>query len=624
METRWHESLRFGRIRRTRLGDRELASGIWVQGCDLISFAGRVNFMRTLLSFSCLALALLVLTACKPKPETVPDLIIHNAKVLTVDKDFRVAEAVAILGDKILDVGSNDRILALAGEGTTRYDAEGKMVLPGLMDSHVHAVSSAMFEFDHEVPEMQTIADVLAYVKSRAAAVGPEKWVNVSQVFITRLKDQRYPTRAELDAAAPDNPVAFRTGPDASLNTMALKLSGIDRDFTVTDGSPCRVEKDAKGDPTGILRQCGRFIKSVSTARVPTEADRRERVKQLFADYNSVGITSVGDGDTDDDELELFRQMRKDNDLTVRVHSYLHVDAQEPIEKIEERLRGAAKDPLHNYDNMLWLRGAKVYLDGGMLTGSAYMLEPWGVSKIYSITDPKYQGMRYIEPDKLAQIMRAALENKLQLTAHSVGDGAVTTYVDAAVKLAQDGVDIAAGRPMLSHSNFMTEDAIIKMAQYGVVANMQPNWLQLDGATLMKQFGEARTAWFQPYRTLFDRNVMVGGGSDHMQKIGSFRSINQYNPFLGMWTAIARTPRWMDKPFHPEQDLTREEAIRLYTINNAYIMLEEDKKGSLENGKLADLIVVDRDLLTCPLEDLPQTKVLRTYLGGKLIYEAKN
>lgn len=597
---------------------------IWVWHRHLISFAGRVIFMRKFLSISCLVLALLVLTACKPKSETVPDLIIHNAKVLTVDKDFRVAEAVAILGDKILDVGSNDRILALAGEGTTRYDAGGKMVLPGLMDSHLHAVSSAMFEFDHEVPEMQTIADVLAYVKSRAATLGPGKWVNVSQVFITRLKDQRYPTRKELDEAAPENPVAFRTGPDASLNTMALKLSGIDRDFTVTDGSPCRVEKDAQGNPTGILRQCGRFIKSVSTDRVPTDADRRDRVKKLFADYNSVGITSVGDGDTEDDELELFRQMRKDNDLTVRIFSYLHVNAQDPIEKIGERLRTAAKDPLHNYDNMLWLRGAKVFLDGGMLTGSAYMLEPWGVSKIYSITDPKYRGMLYIEPDKLAQIMRLALENNFQLTAHSVGDGAVTTFVDTAVKLAKDGVDVAAGRPVITHSNFMTEDAIIKMAQYGVVANMQPNWLQLDGATLMKQFGEARTAWFQPYRTLFDRNVMVGGGSDHMQKIGSFRSINQYNPFLGMWTTIVRTPRWMDKPFHPEQDLTREEAIRFYTINNAYIMLEEDKKGSLENGKLADLIVVDRDLLTCPLEDIPQTKVLRTYLGGKLVYEAKD
>ena len=162
--------------------------------------------MRRLLTFSCLVMALIVLTACKPKTEVVPDLIIHNAKVLTVDKDFRVAEAVAIRGEQILDVGSNDRILALAGEGTKRYDAGGKMVLPGLMDSHLHAVSSAMFEFDHEVPEMQTIADVLDYVKSRAATLGPGKWVNVSQVFITRLKDSVIPPRRNSTKRRPRIP----------------------------------------------------------------------------------------------------------------------------------------------------------------------------------------------------------------------------------------------------------------------------------------------------------------------------------------------------------------------------------------------------------------------------------
>ncbi|MCZ2156053.1 MAG: amidohydrolase [Bryobacterales bacterium] len=567
---------------------------------------------------------MLISTACAPKPSTAPDLIIHNAKVLTVDKDFRVAEAVAIKGDKILDVGTNDHILALAGDGTTRYDAGGKMVLPGLMDSHLHAVDSALFEFDHEVPEMLTIEDVLDYVKARAEKLGPGKWINVSQVFITRLKVPRYPTRAELDKVAPENPVAFRTGPDASLNTLALKESGIDRNFKVTDGSPCRIEKDANGDPTGILRQCGSVIKSVNSNRKPTDEEKREWVKKLLADYNSVGITSIGDGDTSDSELELFRQLKESNELTVRVLSYIHINSQDPIEKIGERMRAAANNPLHKYDNMLWLRGAKVFLDGGMLTGSAYMLKPWGVSKIYSITDPEYRGMRYIEPDKLTEMMRLALENQLQFTAHSQGDAAVTTFVDAAEKLAQSGVDTVAGRPMITHGSFMTSEAIDRMAKYGVVVNMQPNWLQLDGAILMKQFGEERTKYFIPFRTLFDRHVMVGGGSDHMQKIGSFRSINQYNPFLGMWTTIVRKPRWMDKPFHPEQDLTREEAIRLYTSNNAYLLFDEANKGSLENGKLADLIVVDRDLLTCPEDDIPQTKVLRTYLGGKLVYEAKD
>jgi predicted amidohydrolase YtcJ len=562
----------------------------------------------------------LFLSACSVNRQPAVDLVFLNGKVVTVDNSSRIAEAVAVSGDRIVAVGTNEEISALAGSSTKKVDLEGKMMLPGLIDSHVHALGSAMFEFDHEVPDMETIDDVLKYVASRAETLGPDKWIRVSQVFITRLKDQRYPTKAELDKVAPKNPVVFRTGPDASLNSLALKLSNIDRNFVAPEGSPCRVEKDANGEPTGILRQCAGSIKAVSTDRKATDADKIERLRMLFRDYNSVGITGIGEGSTAPEEFELLRQMRQNNDLSVRVFAYYSISGLDPIEDIEKALLEASKDPLHKRDDMLWLRGIKVFLDGGMLTGSAYMQEPWGVSKIYSITDPNYRGMRYIEPDKLKRIMRTALQNELQLTAHAVGDGAIQTYVDVAMELAKEGMDIKAMRPSLSHSNFMTESAIDSMAKYGIVANMQPNWLQLDGATLMKHFGQERTKWFQPYRTLIDKGAIVGGGSDHMQKIGSFRSINQYNPFLGMWTAVARTPRWMDEPFHPEQRITREEAIRLYTINNAYLTFSENDRGSIEKGKLADLIVLDRDLLECPLEEMPQTQVLQTYVGGKQVF----
>jgi predicted amidohydrolase YtcJ len=574
--------------------------------------------VRFLVPFSLIFLTFFLVSCAGPAQKA--DRIFLNGKVVTVDDDFRIVEAVAIAGDRILAAGSNEDVLKLATDQTQQVDLAGRMMLPGLIDSHVHALGSAMYEFDHVVPEMGTIADVLSYVRDRARILGPDKWIFVSQVFITRLRDQRYPTRAELDAAAPRNPVVFRTGPDASLNTLALKLSDIDRNFQAPEGEPCRVEKDAAGEPTGILRQCARFIRRVSSEREATDADKLERLKMLFTDYNSVGITGIGEGNTDRQQLELLRQLRDDKELTVRVFTYLAVSGLDPVEAIQQTFDEAAADPLHTKDDMLWLRGIKVFLDGGMLTGSAYMREPWGVSSIYSITDPNYKGMLYIQPDKLERIMRAAAERELQLTAHAVGDGAVSTFVNAAASLANQGVDIRAARPSLSHANFMGEDIIATMAEHGVVANMQPNWLQLDGATLMKHFGKERTAWFQPYRVLFDKGVMVGGGSDHMQRIGSFRSVNQYNPFLGMWTAIARTPRWMDEAFHPQQSITREEAIRLYTINNAYLTFSENDRGTIEQGKLADLIVVDRDLLECPLEDMPATEVLETYLGGRQVY----
>ena len=248
------------------------------------------------------------------------------------------------------------------------------------------------------------------------------------------------------------------------------------------------------------------------------------------------------------------------------------------------------------------------------------MLLPWGVSKVYSIDDPTYRGMRYIEPSKLYQMARLALQNDLQFTAHAVGDGAVQTLVDAYGEIDKE-MPLRQARPCITHANFMSAGIIEKMKEIGVVANLQPDWLWLDGATLLKQFGNARLDYFQPYATLFQNGVMVGGGSDHMQKIGSLRSNNPYNPFLGMATAISRRARWYEGRLHPEEALSREQAIRFYTINSAAIMFLDGITGSLESGKLADLIVVDRDLLTSPEEQIAGTQVLRTYLGGKLVYQ---
>jgi predicted amidohydrolase YtcJ len=547
------------------------------------------------------------------------DTIFQGGKIVTVDPQFRVADSLAIRGDRILGAGSRAEIARLAGPATRRIDLQGKTVLPGLIDSHVHAAEAALYEFDHPVPDMETVGDVLNYVKSRAAVAKPGDWIVLTQVFITRLREQRFPTRAELDAAAPHNPVYFGTGPDASVNSLALQLSGIDRNFRITDGKPGRIEHDAAGEPTGILRSCSRLVKIHNGEKVPTADDRRARLKMLLADYNSVGLTSISEGDLGDEDLDVYRRLKNDGELTCRVFVAYSVDAQMPLDRIQARMLSAARDPLHQYNNMLWLRGIKSYLDGGMLTGSAYMLQPWGVSKVYSIDDPAYRGMRYIEPGKLYQIARFALQHDLQFTAHSVGDGAVEALVDTYGEVNNE-FPVRAARPCITHANFMSAEIIRKMKDLGVVANMQPDWLWLDGATLRKQFGYERLAYFQPYKTLFESGVVVGGGSDHMQKIGSLRSINPYNPFLGMWIALTRQPRWTDQPLHPEQRLSREQAIRFYTINNAFLTFEEKEKGSLEKGKLADFIVLDRDILTCPLEEVRSIQVEQTWLGGKRIY----
>ena len=547
------------------------------------------------------------------------DVIFERGKIVTVDPRFRIVQAMAVGGDRILAVGDSAEIAHLAGSRTRRIDLQGKTVLPGLIDSHVHAAEAALYEFSHPVPEMSTIADVLNYIRSRAAVSKEGDWIVLTQVFITRLREQRFPTRAELDSSAPRNPVFFGTGPDAMLNSMALRLSGIDRNFRITDGQPGRVEHDSAGEPTGLLRSCTRLI-HVQGERLATAEERRLRLRMLLADYNSVGITSVSEANLSDVDLNAYRWLRQHDQLSCRIFVFYSVDAQAPLDEIVARMQAASRDPLHRYDNMLWLRGVKTFLDGGMLTGSAYMLQPWGLSRIYSIDDPNYRGMRYIEPGKLAQIARFALQHDLQFTAHAVGDGAVETLVNTYEAINRE-FPVRGSRPCISHANFMTAQIISKMRDLGVVANMQPAWLWLDGATLQKQFGDQRLAYFQPYRSLFESGVVIGGGSDHMQKIGSLRSINPYNPFLAMWITLTRQPRWTDRPLHPEQRISREQAIRLYTINNAWLTFEEKEKGSLENGKLADFVVLDRDILTCPLEQVRQIQVEQTWLSGKMIYK---
>ncbi|HEX8916383.1 MAG TPA: amidohydrolase [Humisphaera sp.] len=558
-------------------------------------------------------------------PTGPADLILLNGKVITVDADFSVRHAVAIKDGKILATGPNADVLKLKGDSTNLVDLEGKTVLPGLIDSHVHP-RAGVYEFDHEIPEFESVADVLAYVKARAEKLGEGKWVQLSQVFITRLREQRYPSRAELDAAAPKNPVVFATGPDASLNSLALKLSGIDKDWKVTDGGPGYAEKDAAtGEPTGILRGCTRYIKAKSSEKSPTEADHYARTLALFRDYNANGITAVADRAADTGSIARYTKMRDAGDLPVRLSLSYHVNTIGTLDEVKGRIAKLADHPLRKDDPMLRLVGVKTFLDGGMLTGSAYMRKPWGVSKIYSITDPDYRGVLLIPRERLQPIVRAVTEQGLQFTAHSVGDGAVEALLDAYDVTAKEiGEErVRATRPCITHCNFMGEDLVKRMPRLGVVADIQPVWLWLDARTLTAQFGDERLRYFQPLKSLFDAGVTVGGGSDHMQKIGAMRAVNPYDPFLGIATTLTRTARWHEGRVHPEEALTRQQAIRFYTINNARILFREHQVGSLEPGKFADLIVVDRDLLTCPEADVRGTKVLRTYLGGKLVFERK-
>jgi len=544
------------------------------------------------------------------------DTLLRGGRIVTVDSDFRVVQAMAIRDRRIVAVGDDDdQMREWIGPRTEVIDLDGRMVLPGLIDSHTHPTGASLFEADHEIPQMDTIADVLSYVRRRAAVVPPGDWIKLSQIFITRLREQRYPTRDELDDAAPNHPVLFRTGPDGSANSLALKRNGIDKEFAGEHPQNVMVDPQT-GEPNGILRDIGAVIRAVpdtGQAGLASEA-RDERLIELFDDYNRSGLTAVIDRNCSDAARNQYGRLLRDGRLTIRIGMSRSLN---PREDIEQRLDVIAKDPLfQNPDPLLRVVGVKCFQDGGMLTGSAFFNRPWGVSTIYGIDDPLYRGMQYIQTERLEKMVDASVRRGLAFTAHCQGDAAVEALVRVYDRVNQD-VPVAPTHSSITHSSFMTERAIADAARIGVGVDLQPAWLYLDARTLVQQFGIERLEYFIPLRSLMEAGVVAGGGSDHMQKIGSLRSVNPYNPFLGMWIALTRAARWYDQPVHPEQALSREQMIRFYTINNAWLMRMESEIGSLELGKRADFIVIDRDLLTCDADEVRSTRVLSTWLDGR-------
>lgn len=243
--------------------------------------------------------------------EAAPDLILHHGIIVAVDDRFSIHGAIAVRGEHIQRVGTEAMILALKGPRTEMVDLAGRMVIPGLIDSHSHPLAASLVEFDHVIPQMDSVQDVLDYFTAPAKVVPEGNWLVLQQVFITRLREQRYPTRAELDRVAPTHPVLFATGPDAMLNSLGLRANHIDRDFKVPPGGPGLVEKDpATGEPTGLVRTFARFVKVPATGKQPTAEEQQRCLAELFRDYNSVGITAVCERDAYPDQVPVYQALR--------------------------------------------------------------------------------------------------------------------------------------------------------------------------------------------------------------------------------------------------------------------------------------------------------------------------
>ena len=546
------------------------------------------------------------------------DTILINGKIITVDKDFSFAEAVAIKEGKVLATGKNKDILKLKGGGSTNIiDLKGHTVIPGLIEGHAHPIQASQSEYFEKIPDLHTIRDLLEWISNETRLKKEGEWIIHPKFFITRLSDMRQLTKRELDSVSPNNPVFLNGSFGGMINTKAMELSGM-----TSLNHPGILRNERTGEAIGIIRGSAFGLLAINQENKLSEQQQLEALKNLFHLYNQVGITSVCSGGGPPEELKMFEKLSARKELTVRIFQNIifPFDRKTSVTAIREVLNRFGRK---TGDGNEWVKvGAfKVVVDGGVLTGTAYLREGWGekAKEVYGINDPGYRGELFFSKDELIRLITVANEAGWKFTAHVTGGGGVDTLL-AAFEAVNHSSPISEKRFSIIHGNFYTQDAIRKMAALGIYADMQPAWYFKDADLLNKVLGKDVISTFHPYHSMLEAGIMINGGSDHMVVLDPNASINPYNPFLAMWSVITRkTDR--GTVFNPEEGISREQALKMYTINNAYASFEEHVKGSIETGKVADLVVLSDDILTCPEHRIAEIKSLLTMVNGHTVFD---
>lgn len=555
--------------------------------------------------------------ACPLYAQRPPDTIYYNGVIVTMWPAHPVVQAVAIRGGQFTIVGSDRNVLRTAGPATARVDLHGRCVLPGLIDSHCHPINAALGERESQVPPLHSIADIQAYVRHRDAVLPAKAVILVPHVFVTRLKERRYPTRLELDVAAADRPVIVDNGYAAVLNSNALKKLGISANTPQpADG---KIIKDARGRPTGLVLGAPELLAPLRAAPPVTLQDRLWALQTMLHHYNEVGLTSIIDRAEGPPGFRAYQVLDRQDKLTARCYVTYIISAQGTPAQVRDSI---LQIPFVTGLGGAWYRVGtlKTFTDGGICIGTAYLREPYGPNTgLYGYHDPTYRGVLRVPEANLVAMAKTADELGWQMTAHSTGGGSTDLLLQA-YQAANRLKPIRDLRFTVTHGDFPDPHAIQVAKELGVAFDCQPAWLYLDEPAIKNVFGPARMANFLPLASLFRAGVVVAGGSDHMIGFDPNTSTNPYNPFLGMWIAITRET--VDGAIiNPSQCLTRRQALRMYTLNGAWLSFDEKKKGSIEPGKLADMVVIDRNYLSCPVNEIKGIHALRTIVGGRVVFD---
>lgn len=528
------------------------------------------------------------------------DLVFLGGAVWTVNPDQPLAEAVAVKGEKILEVGSSEEIKKFVMDKTEVIDLEGAFLLPGFIDSHTHFLDGGFSLSSIQLREAKSRGEFITRIEEKAKELDEGEWILNGDWDHQQFDPPKLPRKEWIDAVTPHNPVCVNRldGHMVLVNSLALRYAGIIKDTPAPPGG--EILKDTEtGEPTGILKDAAIGLVSKYIPE-PSLKEKIKAAEAAIAHANEVGVTSVHDmGNASN--FEVYQELQKTNKLKVRLCLYL------PITKVELLARLKLKSPFGN--DFLKIGGLKGFVDGSLGSSTALFFEPY-------LDSPSKRGILYSHmfPEGIMEkrIMEADKAG-LQVAIHAIGDKANHIILDIFEKAITKGPP-RERRWRIEHAQHLLPEDMDRMGKLNIIASVQPYHVIDDGRWAEKKIGRERCRTTYAFRSLSEMGVILACGSDW--------TVAPLDPLTGIYAAVTRRTLDGKSPegWVPEQKISLEESIKGYTLNAAYAEFSEKKKGSLEKGKLADLVVLNQNLFKILPERMREVRVKMTILSGKIIY----
>jgi predicted amidohydrolase YtcJ len=537
------------------------------------------------------------------------DVILVNARIYTVNPQQAWADAIAVQGDKILAVGERAKIETYRGKTTKVIDAQGRLVLPGFTDCHIHFMDGSLGLTRVDLNGAGTVGEIQKRVKAYADSHPQEPWIQGMGWTYPTFKPSGLPDKKILDDVVADRPiylVAF-DGHSSWANSKALAMAGIDRN--TPDPPNGKIVRDEKGEATGALKEAAGDLIDAKIPK-PTRSERLDALRKGVHEANKAGLVRVHSAGQDFEYLDLYNELRKKGELTLRFYVAYFLNPPGLTPAINKQIENARRQY-----NDGWISGGvvKTMLDGVVEAHTAAMLAPYS-------DDPSQSGKLFWDPDQYEATVATLDSRGLQIFTHAIGDKAVRLALDAYQKAAEVNKTKDA-RPRIEHIETISEQDIDRFGKLGVVASMQPLHSYPDEDTLSiwaRNIGPERAKRPWVWRSIEQKGGVLAFGSDW--------PVVTLNPWPGVQTAVTRQTSDGEPVggFVPQQRLSLDDTIRAYTLGAAFAGRREKTEGSLETGKLADFIVLDRDLFKIEPSEIAKTQVLLTVVGGKVVYESPN